>query len=682
MNQSKNGIQEPESKPSVTIKEYVDLLDKYIPDWKYSWTNKLMLLHNEKAVWEISLVQFKYMITKTDKLIEIHEELLFWATTTHHNTLKLEKINWIWQETDTWEAKSWDYDKRAVFEWLRKTLEAFDESDKKHQPLMDWKRWDVNEILTKENLSSTIEKTFTWRSFDTDRVPFWKNPTFRTYLINWEQREFTWELQKVLSPMTYMNSEWVLINHELPGYPLLWEKEAMEALDAAVNAYDSWEWEWPSAKPLERINKVKEFAAQIVKDRENIILFLMWEIGKSREYAATEFDRTVEYILDTTDEYEALLAEDGKIKTTKWITTTVRRAPTGPTLCMGPYNYPFNETFTTLIPALLMWNTIIYKPAKFWVLFNYFLQKGFMDCFPKWAVNIIYWKWKDIISPIIKSGKIANLAFIGSDKVADDIISQHPYPHKLNSVLWLWAKNAWVVMAWCDINSTVKQALAGSLSFNWQRCTALKILFIQDEVFDEFAKEYLLQLSKLKFWFPFEKWVNLTPIPDLDHLDFLESLIADAKGKWATIINECWWKRVWSYLHPAVMIWVEKWMRIYDTEQFWPIVPMVRFGKLDEVKDYIKESKYWQQSSVFFWEDSNAWEVKELIRFLSNQVCRVNLNTQCQRSPDSLPFSGRKDSALRTLSLKDALEVFSIPMFVASDEKSQIWLNAIDDFRI
>lgn len=35
---------------------------------------------------------------------------------------------------------------------------------------------------------------------------------------------------------------------------------------------------------------------------------------------------------------------------------------------MGPYNYPLNETFTTLIPALIMGNTVVFKPAKLGVL--------------------------------------------------------------------------------------------------------------------------------------------------------------------------------------------------------------------------------------------------------------------------------------------------------------------------
>ena len=44
----------------------------------------------------------------------------------------------------------------------------------------------------------------------------------------------------------------------------------------------------------------------------------------------------------------------------------------------------------------------------------------------------------------------------------------------------------------------------------------------------------------------------------------------------------------------------------------------------------------------------------------------MNLNSQCQRGPDSFPFTGRKDSAEGTLSVSDALRVFSIRTLVAA----------------
>jgi len=60
-------------------------------------------------------------------------------------------------------------------------------------------------------------------------------------------------------------------------------------------------------------------------------------------------------------------------------------------------------------------------------------------------------------------------------------------------------------------------------------------------------------------------------------------------------------------------------------------------------------------------------------------VCRVNLNTQCQRGPDVFLFAGSKDSAEGTLSVTDALRAFSIRSMVSAkqNDSNQTLLHAI-----
>lgn len=87
---------------------------------------------------------------------------------------------------------------------------------------------------------------------------------------------------------------------------------------------------------------------------------------------------------------------------------------------------------------------------------------------------------------------------------------------------------------------------------------------------------------------------------------------------------------------------------------------------------YITQSDYGQQVSLF---GSDPEVLADLIDPLVNQVCRVNINSQCQRGPDTFPFTGRKDSAEGTLSVSDALRVFSIRTLVAAkstDENKRI----------
>lgn len=104
-------------------------------------------------------------------------------------------------------------------------------------------------------------------------------------------------------------------------------------------------------------------------------------------------------------------------------------------------------------------------------------------------------------------------------------------------------------------------------------------------------------------------------------------------------------------------------MRLYHEEQFGPVVPVLPFSTTDTPIRYIVDSPYGQQVSVF---GQDPASLSALIDPLVNQVCRVNINSQCQRGPDIFPFTGRKDSAVGTLSVSDALRTFSIRTLVAA----------------
>jgi glyceraldehyde-3-phosphate dehydrogenase (NADP+) len=78
-----------------------------------------------------------------------------------------------------------------------------------------------------------------------------------------------------------------------------------------------------------------------------------------------------------------------------------------------------------------------------------------------------------------------------------------------------------------------------------------------------------------------------------------------------------------------------------------------------------EQSNFGQQVSIFGKEPAT---IAKMIDHLVNQVSRVNINCQCQRGPDRFPFTGRKDSAEGTLSVSDALRVFSIRALVAAKE--------------
>jgi acyl-CoA reductase-like NAD-dependent aldehyde dehydrogenase len=304
------------------------------------------------------------------------------------------------------------------------------------------------------------------------------------------------------------------------------------------------------------------------------------------------------------------------------------------------------------------------------------LLEAFRDCFPKGVVNTVYGRGNAIIPDLMKSGKINVLTLIGSSKVANELKKLHPKINRLRAILGLDAKNAAIITSHADIKLAVQETVLGSLSFNGQRCTALKIIFVHKTIADEFLKQLTEEVSKLKFGMPWEKGVSLTPLPEPNKPAYLKECIDDAIHYGAEVINENGGATIESFFYPAIVYPINNQMKLYREEQFGPIIPVIPYDSMEEPIEYLIESTHGQQVSIF---SNDSREVASSIDILVNQVSRVNINAQCQRGPDAFPFTGRKDSAEGTLSVVDALRSFSIRSLVATklNDNNKHLLNEI-----
>ena len=444
--------------------------------------------------------------------------------------------------------------------------------------------------------------------------------------------------------------------------------EAFECLESSEKAYDNGFGEWPMLSVENRIHHVEKFVGEMLNLRSEVVNLLQWEIGKSLKDSEKEFDRTIKYIYDTIESLKKLDRKSSTFTIEEGVIGQVRRSPLGITLCIGPYNYPLNETYTLLIPALIMGNVILFKPPKNGCLLHYSLSKAIQKSFPKGVVNYLYGKGSEIIQPLMNTGKINVLTLIGSSKVASDIKKAHPKVNRLRAILGLDAKNPAIILENANLDNAVDESILGSLSFNGQRCTALKIIFVHENIKDEFLKRFCQKVDALIAGLPWDGGVQITPLPDEDKLNYLNECIADADKKGGFIVNANGGVQNGTVFFPAVIYPVKEGMKLYREEQFGPIVPIVSFQDLKEPIDYMITSNYGQQVSIF---GTDSKEIAFLIDGMVNQVSRVNINVQCQRGPDTFPFTGRKDSAEGTLSVYDALRSFSIRTVVATKETKE-----------
>lgn len=480
---------------------------------------------------------------------------------------------------------------------------------------------------------------------------------------------------------------------EIGQMPQFATKQALQVLEQAELAWKGGAGVWTQLSLAERCRAMERFLVELSKKREEIVHALMWEIGKNLPDAQAEFDRTVQFC----EQVIATIRTDADFvggwtvmgATTAW----VRRAAIGIILCLGPYNYPLNETYATLIPALLMGNVVILKIPTVGGLVHLLTIEAFEKALPPGAIHFIAGPGRATMPPLMKTGAIDGLAFIGGSAAADDLIQTHPHPHRLKVFLQLEANNMGIYLP--DVfedkalmENALDETMLGTLNFNGQRCTALKLLFVPPQHADTFVSKIVARVEALRVGLPWQQhgedpengglYSQITPLPYLKRVLYMKSLIADAVSKGAKIQNKNGGSVIGgkdsTLMVPAVLYPVTPDMKVYHEEQFGPIVPITTYDDLDTVLKFGQEGPFGQQVSIF---GQNPDQTTRLLDGFSSVYGKINLNTQCGRSPDTLPMSGRRSSAMGVMSVKDALKEFSIPTVVAYKGASGLNTNLV-----
>ena len=453
--------------------------------------------------------------------------------------------------------------------------------------------------------------------------------------------------------------------------PRMTSKEAEEAVKYAEEAWNGGQGEWPQMTPQQRIDVLERVVKGLKEKRDEIVKTLMWEICKTASDATSEFDRTMKFVESTIAAFKKMdLDSMSKWSVVGGVFAKIRRAAIGIMLCIGPYNYPFNETYATLIPALLMGNVAIMKLPAVGGLAHMLTIETYAKELPKGVLQFISGSGRETIPPVMRTGKIDVLAFIGGSTTADNIIKEHPHPHRLRLFLQLEGKNLGIVTPSADLNIASEQIVVGSTSYNGQRCTAIKLIMVHRSIAKDFATKLADSISALPTGLPWESGVKITPLPEPRKPAYLESLIQDAVTQGAEVINAHLGggEIQGALMKPAVVYPVTKSMRLWHEEQFGPVIPIAIYDTEEDIQQYIRIMPYGQQAAIFA---NDASDVSPFVDMLGTVVGRINLNTQCGRSPDSLPFSGRRSSAVGTMSVTETLKAFSIETLVASKEKKE-----------
>jgi len=268
------------------------------------------------------------------------------------------------------------------------------------------------------------------------------------------------------------------------------DKEALEAVKSAREAWNNGQGVWPQMSASQRIAAIERVVASLKEKRSEIINVLQWEIAKTTADAAAEFDRTMLFIEATLKAYRES-DSSSSWKTVNGILARVRRTAVGIVMCLAPYNYPLNEAYTSLIPALVMGNVLILKIPTLGGLAHILTMEAYARNLPEGVINFVSGSGRVTMGPIMKTGAVDALAFIGGSAVADALIKDHPNPHRLKLFLQLEGKNLGIVLPDADLDVAAEQVTIGSTTYNGQRCTAIKLVFVHESVADKFLAAFV-----------------------------------------------------------------------------------------------------------------------------------------------------------------------------------------------
>ena len=195
---------------------------------------------------------------------------------------------------------------------------------------------------------------------------------------------------------------------------------------------------------------------------------------------------------------------------------------------------------------------------------------------------------------------------------------------------------------------------------------------MHERIADAFVDALARRFEEVIPGMPWED-ARLTPVISPEHARYLRDLIEDALQHGAAMRNRDGGRCEGTLMHPALLTGITPAMRVFHEEQFGPVVPVLRFSEEDEALDYVKRARYGQQCSIF---GSTPGQLRRLVTAAARYVGRVNINGKCQRGPDHFPFTGKRDSALGTVSVEEALRRFCISTVIATPEypsNTELW---------
>ena len=403
----------------------------------------------------------------------------------------------------------------------------------------------------------------------------------------------------------------------------------------------------------QRILWLEDVAEKLEENKEIFALMLTKEVAKPIAFSRIEVDRCIETIRVTVLELANLSGETiptDIMPSGRKTLAFFRREPVGVVACITPFNFPLNLVAHKIAPALGAGNSVVLKPTPEAPMTAYMFAKLFVtsEYAVKDALSVVYGD-AEVGSTLVKSSIPRVISFTGSVPVGNIIMSQAGIK-KVS--LELGGNAATYIDKSADLELAAARCAFGAFYNSGQVCISLQRIYVDAEVYGEFATLIAEETAKLKVGSPYEDDTFMGPLIDSESKERALNWIASAKAEGARVIVGG--KEKDGLFPPTVMADVTDDMKIICEEVFAPIVSLVSVPDYETAIEKMNDSPFGLQFSIF------TNDLKMTQAFIEDAQCGgVVINDIPTLRFDVQPYGGSKLSGVGREGPKWALEEFT-----------------------
>ena len=423
----------------------------------------------------------------------------------------------------------------------------------------------------------------------------------------------------------------------LVSLPDLQVEDAKRAIDAAYEAQKDWA-KWTGK---ERAAVIRKMYQLMVENADDLGAILTAEMGKPLTEAVGEINYSASFFEWFGEEAKRIYGETipGHMRNKR---ITVLKQPIGVVASITPWNFPSAMIARKLGPALAAGCSFVARPALQTPLSALAIAKiAERAGLPKGVLSVLTSsKSRPIGAEFTSNPKVRKLTFTGSTEVGRQLMKQCA-DQIMKVSLELGGNAPFIVFDDANLDDAVRGAMISKYRNNGQTCVCSNRIYVQEGVYDEFAKKLADAVNAMKVGDGLAEGTTTGPMIDMGGVEKVEEHIQDAVAKGATIVAGG--KRHalgGSFFEPTVLANVTSDMIVTEEETFGPVAPLFKFKTEEEVIAAANDTIYGLASYFYSNDLHRVHRVQEALEY-----GMVGVNTGLI-STEVAPFGGVKQSGL------------------------------------